>query len=395
MYHRRQYFFAAFFALAFVFSSGTIAPDAPFDRPQDVVQETVPTEIPPVVPTPEVVVSIPTVAQSTHQPTPDPLRGIYLTGWTAGTTKGLNRAFTLIDEAAINAVIIDIKDATGRLSYQPQDSELIASGVGTNRIRDLSGLIAQLHARGVYVIGRLTVFQDPFYAQSHPEDTFTDTRTGALWTDYKNIAWLRPDRETVWDYTAAVARDAYAQGFDEINLDYVRYPSDGPLQFIDLTHMTKSKAEVIADFFVGMDQRLRQEGIPVSADVFGLTMSAKDDVGIGQKAVLIAPSVDALAPMLYPSHFWNGTYGIPVPAKEPYKVIYKSLSDGIAKLAAAGIPKEKLRPWFQDFDLLGISYTPDMVRAQIDAARDLGINSWMMWDPRGYYRIDAYQPVVY
>lgn len=101
--------------------------------------------------------------------------------------------------------------------------------------------------------------------------------------------------------------------------------------------------------------------------------------------MLIAPYVDALAPMIYPSHFWNGTYGIPVPAKEPYTVISKSLSDGIAKLAAVGIEKEKLRPWLQDFDLLGVAYTPEMVRAQIQAAGDVGIESWMLWDPRNIY----------
>lgn len=330
-----------------------------------------------------------TLGTALHITTPDPLRGIYLTGWTAGTSSRLAKARTLFEgDSILNAVVIDIKDATGRLSYQPLDGALADMDVGTNRIKDLASVIDTFHQRGVYVIGRLTVFQDPFYAALYPSEAFTDTRTGLVWRDYKGIAWLRPDSTAVAEYTTAIARDAYAQGFDEINLDYVRFPSDGELKYIDLSTFTKNKAETMQDFFRTM--RAELAGVPLSADVFGLTMSARDDVGIGQKAVLIAPEVDALAPMLYPSHFWNGTYGIVVPAEDPYGVIYRSLSDGIAKFAAAGIDKNKLRPWFQDFDLVGVPYDAAMVRAQIQAAADLGIYSWMMWDPRNDYTDEVY-----
>lgn len=341
--------------------------------------------------TPELTQGIdaPTDASIMHVTTPDPLRGIYLTGWSAGTASRLTHVLSLFDDSVLNAVVIDIKDATGKLSYEPLDSTLKATGVGSRRIRDLAGVIAEFHARGIYVIGRISVFQDPFYAPLHPEETLHDTRTGLPWTDYKGIAWLRPDSIAVRDYVSAIAHDAYAQGFDEINLDYVRFPSDGPLKYLDLSGFAKPKAETMQDFFVAMRESLGD--IPFSADVFGLTMSARDDVGIGQKAALIAPSVDALAPMVYPSHFWNGTYGIPVPAAEPYKVIHKSLSDGIAKLAAIGIDKSKLRPWFQDFDLVGVHYTPELVQAQIEAAHDLGIESYMMWDPRNVYTAEVYK----
>ncbi len=378
----RHHFVFFFFILAFIFSIGTIGPEKAFHMPQS-APSVASTESTVDIPPAETIIR--SEISSPHQEQPYRLHGIYLTGWKAGTTSGLAHAHELIEGGIVNAVIIDIKDSTGKLSYEPLDPILAATGVGTKRIRDLAGVIKTFHDRGVYVIGRVAVFQDPFYSHLHPEDALHDTRTGGVWTDYKNIAWLRPDSVAVWDYTAAIAHDAYTQGFDEINLDYVRFPSDGELKFIDMTHMAKNKAETIQDFFAGMDERVRAEGVGMSADVFGLTMSAGDDVGIGQKAVLIAPHVDALAPMIYPSHFWNGTYGIPVPAKEPYKVIFKSLSDGIAKLAAAGIEKEKLRPWLQDFDLLGVAYTPDMVRAQIEAARDVGIESWMLWDPRNNY----------
>ncbi len=326
-----------------------------------------------------------------HINTPSPLHGIYITAWTAGTPKRLQKILDLYDNSILNAVVIDIKDATGKVSYMPLDPVLASTGVGTKRIRDLEEVIDAFHSRGIYVIGRVTVFQDPYYATVHPEDTYNNSSTGLVWKDYKGIAWLRADSVAVREHVQAIARDAYAQGFDEINFDYVRFPSDGDLKAIDLSHLTKSRAETMQDFFIGLDTDLRSDGIPISADVFGLTMSASDDVGIGQKATLIAPSVDALAPMVYPSHFWNGTYGIPVPAAEPYKVIYKSLSDGIAKLAAAGIDKSKLRPWLQDFDLGGVLYTPEMVTAQIQAAHDLGIDSWMMWDAANTYTPSVYK----
>ena len=326
-----------------------------------------------------------------HIATPQPLRAIYLTGWSAGTPSRLSKALKLFDDSVLNAVVIDIKDATGRLSYQPQDPELVSIGVGTNRIASLSRVIQAFHDRGIYVIGRIAVFQDPYFAERYPEEAFVDTRTGDIWRDYKGIAWLRPDSTRVREYVARIARDAHAQGFDEINVDYVRFPSDGELKYLDTSGFTTSRAETMRSFFEALHTDLT--GIPLSADVFGLTMSARDDVGIGQKAELIAPYVDALAPMVYPSHFWNGTYGIAVPAQQPYEVIKRSLSDGIAKLEAVGVDKRKLRPWLQDFDLLGISYTSDMVRAQTDAAAELGIASWMMWDPANTYTPEVYKKI--
>lgn len=382
--HHTHWFAGIAFVLVFTLLVHTVGPDA-------VVDTSVEARLQPAVtiPTIQEQIATPQVSQTAHLAVPQPLHGIYVTGWTAGTPKRLAHVLSLFDDSVLNAVVVDIKDATGKLSYEPLDPSLKETGVGTKRIRDLPGLISEFHARGIYVVGRLSVFQDPFYAPLHPEETLHDIRTGLPWADYKGINWLRPDSVAVREYVAAIARDAYAQGFDEINLDYVRFPSDGSLRDLDLSGFAKQKAETMQDFFVAIREDLID--IPLSADVFGLTMSAKDDVGIGQKAAFIAPSVDALAPMVYPSHFWNGTYGIPVPATEPYKVIYKSLSDGIAKLEAIGIDKSKLRPWFQDFDLVGVAYTPELVRAQIQAARDLGIESWMMWDPTNEYTREIYQ----
>lgn len=321
--------------------------------------------------------------QPLHLPMPVPLRAVYMTGWSAGTERMRERILGIADRTEINAVVIDIKDASGRLSYQPKDPTLLATGVGTNRIKHLPAVIETFHQKGIYVIGRIAVFQDPFYALAHSEDAFVDTRTGALWRDYKGITWLRPDSVAVWDYLVAIARDAHAQGFDEINVDYVRYPSDGPLATL-ARGTAESRAQVMESFFAYIDPLLRGEGVVLSADLFGLAMSASDDLGIGQVLERIAPHVDVVAPMVYPSHFASGAYGIARPAEVPGEVIRISLGHGIAKLEAAGIDRNKIRPWLQDFDL-GATYTASMVRDQIDQSEALGLTSWMLWDPRNLY----------
>jgi hypothetical protein len=324
-------------------------------------------------------------APMTHITTPAHVTAVYVSGWSAGTKSSMDHIYDLLSGGTLTAVVIDIKDATGRLSYQPLDPTLRASGVGTRRIANLSALITELHNKGIYVIGRLAVFQDPYYAAAHPEDALHSLATGAVWQDDKGLAWLRADNPDVWHYTEQIAEDAYAQGFDEINLDYVRFPSDGNLQDIDESTFAKNKEDTIADFFSDVDATLRQQDhIPLSADIFGLTMSANDDMGIGQKLELIAPHVDYVCPMVYPSHFADGSYGFRIPAEHPYDIIHTSLTAGIAKLAALNIPADKLRPWLQDFSL-ATTYTPAMVQAQITATKDVGLSSWSLWDPRNIY----------
>jgi hypothetical protein len=321
----------------------------------------------------------------THSKTPAQVNAIYVSSWSAGTASSMAHINSLLAGGKLDAVVIDIKDATGRISYQPLDPSLIASRVGTRRIANLPALIAQLHSKGIYVIGRVAVFQDPYYAAAHPEDALQNIVTGTNWKDAGGLQWLRADSPAVWHYVESIAEDGYNQGFDEINLDYVRFPSDGDLKDIDETGFTKNKADTIAAFFTDVDTILRQQDhIPLSADLFGLTMSSTGDMGIGQKLELIAPHVDYVCPMVYPSHFANGTYGVKDVANAPYTIVHTSLANGILKLKAIGLPARILRPWLQDFTL-GAVYTPDMVQAQINATNDDGIMSWLFWDPRNIY----------
>ncbi len=336
------------------------------------------------------VVVQPPISAVTHIATPSSVNGIYISGWSAGTASSMAHIYTLLDEGKLNAVVIDIKDATGRLSYEPLDPTLIATGAGTKRIANLPALIKTLHDKNIYVIGRITVFQDQYYPTIHPQDALQNIK-GGLWKDPKGLNYLQANNADVWHYTESIAEDAYAQGFDEINLDYVRFPSDGDLKDIDESTFTQDKEDTIASFFADIDTTLRQKDhIPVSADIFGETTTATDDMGIGQKLELIAPHVDYICPMIYPSHYAPGSFGFTNPAAHPYDVIHRALTDGEAKLTAAGIPTTKLRPWLQDFSLATI-YTADMVQAQITATNDVGLQSWLMWDASNRYTSSVYK----
>jgi len=350
---------------------------------------------PQTVQTPVVAPVAPTAAlypPVTHIATPSQVNAIYISSWSAGTASSMAHIDTILAAGKINAVVIDVKDNTGRISYEPLDPALIATGAGTNRIANLPALIQSLHAKGIYVIGRIAVFQDPYYPTIHPEDALQDTTTGKPWKDAGGITWLRADNTDVWHYTESIAEDAYAQGFDEINLDYVRFPSNGKLSDIDESNFAQNKEDTIASFFVDIDSTLRQKDhIPVSADIFGLTMSATDDMGIGQKLELIAPHVDYVCPMVYPSEFAAGTYGYANPGANPYDTVHQALTDGIAKLAAINIPATKLRPWLQDFNLGGVVYTPAFVQSEITAVNDVGLHSWLFWDPENLYTAPAFK----
>jgi hypothetical protein len=336
----------------------------------------------------------------THMETPDAVHGIYVSSYGAGSEKIMKRVYELIDNYHINAVVIDVKDATGKLSYIPIDPELVSIGVGEKRIIDIKQLIDTLHKKHVYVIGRVQTFEDPFLAKTKPELSLKKEGTDTNWTDQKGIGWVRANSTEVYDYNIRIALDAHSQGFDEINFDYVRFPTDGAVNAVDLSSFKKSKAETIEDFFKYLDQNLRSKGVKISADVFGLTVSVKGDMGIGQEINRVAPHVDYISPMIYPSHFGKGNYGYENPAKYPYEVILRALNDGVEKISRSMTPgsatstiatstksevKTKMRPWLQVFSIGGVTYDAAKVTLQIKAASDAGVNSWLLWDPKNTY----------
>jgi hypothetical protein len=326
-----------------------------------------------------------------HIPTPESVKAVYLSSWAAGHPKFRTHLFDLIDNTEVNAVVIDIKDYTGKISYEVDDPEVAKFGSVERRIPDIKEFISQLHEKNIYVIGRISAFQDSHLVKVHPEWA-VKTKAGGVWQDYKGVKWLDAGAKPVWDYVVAIGNDAYAQGFDELNYDYIRFPSDGNMKDTVYTWSAgKSRQEVMREFYEYIHTSFEDTPIVTSADFFGLVTSANDDLGIGQVLEDALANFDYVAPMVYPSHFGKGYRGIEKPATQPYNVIKYSMESGIQKAIAATTSPQKLRPWLQAFDL-GADYTPALVRAQIQATYDVGLTGWMLWNAASVYDKEAFVP---
>lgn len=327
---------------------------------------------------------------------PREVRGIYLTGNSAGLESRFNRFVELMNTTELNAMVIDVKDDYGDISYTssiPMVKELGNDSVP--KIRDIHKVIETLNQNDIYPIARVVTFKDNIAATKHPELAIK-SKDGSVWRDYKKVAWLNPYNKDSWEYSISVAEEAADMGFKEVQFDYVRFPTDGNRSLIDYGDAGKEKtmAQAIAEFLSYARERLHKKGVLVSADIYGLVTTVKDDMGIGQHLETSAAAADILCPMVYPSHYAYGTYGIKYPDLEPYKTVFASLSAAKQRVdnMEDGIPKAKIRPWLQDFTGAWLrprnaykQYTAADVRAQIKAAYDSGLKEWILWSAVNKY----------
>ncbi|MFA5927860.1 MAG: putative glycoside hydrolase [Candidatus Margulisiibacteriota bacterium] len=329
----------------------------------------------------------------THLPTPEAVKGIYLTSWVASDKAFRHkRVVRLVEETELNTIVLDVKDNTGRVAFAVESPTINKVGSVQKRIPDIREFIADLHKNNIYVIARISVFQDPYYVSHKPSLAVKRASDGAIWKDRGGQSWVDPGSKEIWDYIVAIAREAYAVGFDEINLDYVRFVSDGNLKDVAYPiSTTRDKTIVMEDFFKYVHGQLKPEGMVLSADLFGLTMEVTHNMNIGQVLEVAAPYFDYICPMVYPSHYpyhWNGHAR---PATVPYAIVKKAMDRGVQRLASANITTCEIRPWLQDFNM-GAIYTPQMVRTQIQAAYDAGLDSWLIWNPMNKYTRAALKP---
>lgn len=327
-------------------------------------------------------------------PRPEHIRGIYLNAWTAGS-RGRRR--TLIDLAMrteLNTFVIDIKDATGYVSHRSQVPLAVEVGAtGEIRIRDLPELLDQLEEAGIYPIARIVVAKDPLLAEGRPDLAIQDS-AGGVWLDQKEVKWLNLHHPVVWDYHVQLAKEVVRAGFPEVQWDYVRFP-DAPEGLLSRAVYPeargRTKARAVREFLGYARKILGAEGVQVTADVFGVTTSYSRDVGIGQLWESFIDQVDVALPMVYPSHYWTGSYGYEKPNAYPYEIVRRALRDAVRRSAlveGAGLT----RPWLQDFTLGEPAYGPPEVRAQIQAAYDVGIEDWILWNPGSRYTEAALIP---
>lgn len=336
--------------------------------------------------------SFPSVIVS-HKKTPEPVKAIYMSSWIAGSKEAREKMLNKFKGTQINTIVLDIKDNSGQIVIKLSSPTLARYQSDLSRVSDIKEFVDELHEAGYYVVGRIAVFQDNYLTRVRPDLAMRRKDNNELWQDAKGMAWLDVSQQEVWDYNIALASEAYATGFDELNFDFVRFPTDGDISQIRYRNYDPSKetrAEALEKFFIYLHEHLKDIGAPTSADVFGMVTTNDDDLGIGQVMSNIAPYVDYVSPMLYPFQYPKGWHGYKKPATVPYSVVKISLDSGIKKVEALGLNKNKIRPWLQDFDL-GANYGVAMVKAQHKAVVDSGLTSWMMWDASNKYTLGAYQ----
>lgn len=367
-----------------------------------------------------------------HIPLPDAQKVIYMTSCVVGTPSVREGLVKFIENSEVNSLIIDIKDFSGTLSFKPASDEWQPAWDNARcGARDMKEFVAELHKKGIYVIGRITVFQDPFYTSSHPEDAVKKQSDGTVWKDHKGLAFIDVSAQPYRSHLIQLAVDSYNIGFDELNFDYIRYPSDGNMKDIAFKNTeTATKQGNLESFFKYLHGELskpelfnavnhmntgRERATPyLSADLFGMTTTNTDDLSIGQVLERALPYFDFIAPMVYPSHYPDGYMGFSDPNQHVYAVVNHAMTEAVRRTVASTTHNEgfahterigtstpalytkpvyeatKMRPWLQDFDYGG-TYDVAEVQAQIKATYDAGLTSWMIWDPGNHYTRGAFK----
>lgn len=315
------------------------------------------------------------------------VKGVYVNLWTLSHPAKRKKIIKAITESELNAIVIDLKDIKGRTPFMLNPLKEFSYNVER---KELKALISQWQKKGIYVIGRIAVFKDEALASQDSKKSLKYIMdTGQGWSLVDSNEWTNPFSKAVWNYNINIATKMAALGLDEIQFDYIRFPTLRKNSKLVIRNDDKlSRTDAITGFLQEAVKKLNKYNVIVSADLFGLTTTASDDLGIGQNIIKIAQQVDYISPMLYPSHYNEGIYGIENPAASPYQVIANSLADAKEKLGSNSI---KIRPWLQDFSLYHV-YTKKEIKDQIKAVQDNNLSGWLLWNPKSKYTIEALIP---
>ncbi len=322
------------------------------------------------------------------------VKGIYVSGPIAGNAKFEN-LLTLVDETELNAMVIDVKNDGGEITYKMDLESAQSIGACVSYVKDMEGFIGRLKEHGVYTIARIVCFKDSYLTKAYPELALK-TYAGATVID-GDVAWVNPYKEEVWEYLVDVAKEAGEMGFDEIQFDYVRFPTGNVSEQADYGVDTAiyTKQQAISNFLNYAVEELHPLGLAVTADVFGTIIRSEiDEQRVGQDYVELSAAVDAICPMVYPSHYANGVFGLAVPDAQPYETIFAAMTDSVTELSV--IPEEEravVRPWLQAFTATWvkghISYGGEQIRKQIQAVYDAGYEEWILWNASNRYSADG------
>jgi hypothetical protein len=339
--------------------------------------------------------SLSTLSAGTQQLRTDPsapIRGLYINRFAAQSTKKMKRLIGVADSTEINAFVIDIKDEFG-LNFNSSDPLLQKNQGTAPKVANLKSLVDTLNAHGILPIARIVVFKDSVASRMNPEHTIRKA-DGSPWRDKKGLTWVNPYANSIWEYNFRVAEEAIRMGFGEIQFDYIRFPepykSLPPQVFPESNGRTKTQA--LAEFLNAANKRIDKHGVRTTADIFGLVTTVNGALEVGQAWEPLTKSVDVLLPMVYPSHYPHGSFGIARPNAEPYKVIHIAISRARERNTAAGVTGQRVRPWIQGFTLGPPKYGPAEIEEQKRAVYDSGFDSWVIWNPGSQY--DVFIPAL-
>jgi hypothetical protein len=315
-------------------------------------------------------------------------KALYLTVFGAGDRTIRNRVLDLIDKTELNALVIDMKGDRGFIPYKSDIP--MASAIGAQKLRtlkDIRGFVQSLKERGIYTIARIVVFKDNLLGTARP-DLAIHTPDGQVWHDREDLIWVDPTRKEVWEYNIDIALEAARNGFDEIQFDYVRFPDTKGLTF-SIETSESIRVGCIERFLTEARQRLLPYNVFLAADIFGYVTWNIGDMQIGQRIDRLAPAVDYISLMLYPSGFRLGIPGYKNPVENSNRIVYLSLKNAQNR---SSLPSVHFRPWlqaFRDYAFDKRQFTGIEIREQIKAAEEFGSNGWMLWNPRNVYSSDG------
>lgn len=337
-----------------------------------------------------------TFKSGSNKRAPIKVKGIYVSGPRAGNDNYIKELTELVDTTELNAMVIDIKNDNGEITYKidlPEAKELQAD---VNYISDIQKLVLELKEKEIYLIARVVAFKDPMLAKGRP-DLCLKKKDGSIFYDKSGLSWVNPYKKEVWEYLISVAREAALLGFDEIQFDYIRFSTDSGIKEVDFGKAAekKSKMEIISEFTKYACENLKPLGVYVSADVYGTIIDSSVDAEIvGQDYKEMAKYLDYICPMIYPSHYQEGSYGIKHPDLKPYDLILKALDKSQAALGVEeGEKTAVVRSWLQDFTATWLephkAYGSDEIRDQIQAVYDAGYEEWILWNGSNDYTKDG------
>ena len=362
-------------------------------------------------PTPTPDIEEPTEPERIPLPPAVEVKGVWVGAWHAIDEARMANFIDLAETTEINALVLDIKEEHGYVTMPIVNGEY---PVNQSVLMDNMGeLVEDMKSRGIYTIARIVCFKDSRWASRNPHLALRDA-AGNQWTDRSGVGWLNPYERDNWDYIAELCHEAAKLGFEEIQLDYVRFPADGNLSAIHYgaAGEAQTRAEVIAEFMEFIRDKMLEVGVRTTADVFGIIALSNNDAQIiGQDLDLLLPAVHAISPMIYPSHFSNIRQNgvgqridgvlFEKPDTEPYLVVYHTLQHFIRRLDPGNPNQAIIRPYLQDFTAaylgqyeeedLFLTYGPEEVRAQIQAVYDAGLKEWILWSNVSRYNEEAFR----